>query len=164
MTDDQPHWYALRVFFNKVSPVENTLKDEFFNHFIPHGIIPSLIFVQTSEVKVKWLQEKFFGHISIYTTLDKRHPAIIPDKEMDTFMFVCTAGQQGLLYLGDDKPEYHIGEKVRVIEGPFKGIEGHIKRIKKDRRIIVSINGIAAIATTFIPPQFLERCTDAPSE
>jgi transcription antitermination factor NusG len=52
--------------------------------------------------------------------------------------------------------QYHEGDLVRVTEGPFKGAVGHIKRIKKDRRLIVSISGIAAVATSYIHPQFLE--------
>ena len=71
-------------------------------------------------------------------------------------MFVCSAGKQGLTYLGDDRPEYHQGDLVRVTDGPFKGAEGHIKRIKKDRRLVVTIPGIVAVATTYIHPHFLE--------
>ena len=72
------------------------------------------------------------------------------------FIFVCTAGQQGLSYLGEDKPEYHKGDRVRVTDGVFKGAEGYVKRIKKDRRLVVSIRGVVAVATSYIPPQFLE--------
>jgi transcription antitermination factor NusG len=75
---------------------------------------------------------------------------------MEIFRFVVTAGRQGLTLLGDDKPEYHMGDRVVVTDGPFKGAEGHIKRIKKDRRLVVSISGVAAVATTYIHPQFLE--------
>ena len=76
------------------------------------------------------------------------------------FVFVCTAGQQGLSYLGDDKPEYHQGDRVRVTDGVFKGAEGYIKRIKKDRRLVVSVRGVAAVATAYIPPQFLETIVE----
>jgi len=53
--------------------------------------------------------------------------------------------------------EYHVGEKVRVINGHFKGLEGYIKRIKKDRRLIVTIEGVVAVATEYIPRDFLEK-------
>ena len=38
------------------------------------------------------------------------------------------------------------GRKVRITEGDFAGVEGVIKRIKKDRCVVVSIRGIAAVA------------------
>jgi transcription antitermination factor NusG len=44
-----------------------------------------------------------------------------------------------------------------VTDGPFKGAEGHIKRIKRDRRLIVSIDGVVAVATTYIHPKFLKK-------
>lgn len=43
---------------------------------------------------------------------------------------------------------------MRVTEGPFKGAEGYIKRIKGNRRLIVSIEGVVAVATTYIPGVF----------
>ena len=49
---------------------------------------------------------------------------------------------------------------MRVLEGPLKGAEGYIKRIRKDRRLLVAIEGFIAVATTFIPPQFLEKVPD----
>ena len=49
------------------------------------------------------------------------------------------------------------GVRVRVTEGPFKGAEGYIKRIKGNRRLIVSIEGVVAVATTYIPGCFLEK-------
>ena len=45
---------------------------------------------------------------------------------------------------------------MRVTDGVFKGAEGYVKRIKKDRRLVVSIRGVVAVATSYIPPQFLE--------
>jgi transcription antitermination factor NusG len=40
---------------------------------------------------------------------------------------------------------------VRVTEGPLKGAEGYIRRIRKDRRLLVSIEGVVAVATSYIP-------------
>ena len=46
---------------------------------------------------------------------------------------------------------------MRVTGGPFKGAEGHIKRIKRDRRLVVTIRGVVAVATTYIHPSLLRR-------
>ena len=58
-------------------------------------------------------------------------------------------------YFGGDSIVYGIGDRVRVTGGVFKGAEGYIKRIKGRRRLIVSITGICAVATSFIPNCFL---------
>ena len=46
---------------------------------------------------------------------------------------------------------------MRVTDGPFRGAEGSIQRIHGDRRLLVSIRGICAVATTYIPKAFLEE-------
>ena len=94
---------------------------------------------------------------SIYRNASRTQPAIIRDKEMEVFRFVVTAGHQGLTLLGDDRPEYHLGDRVVVTQGPFKGAEGHIKRIKKDRRLVVTIPGVVAVATAYIHPDLLKK-------
>ena len=60
----------------------------------------------------------------------------------------------------NDRPEYHEGDRVRVTDGPFKGAEGHIRRIRRDRRLVVTIPGIVAVATTYIHPALLKRVTE----
>ena len=76
---------------------------------------------------------------------------------MELFRIAVEAQDSGLEFLGEDKPEYHQGERVRVIDGPYKGAEGYIRRIKKDRRLLVCISGVAVVATSYIPASFLEK-------
>ena len=40
---------------------------------------------------------------------------------------------------------------------PFKGAEGELIRVKGDRRVVVRINGIMAVATTFIHPKDIDK-------
>ena len=154
------HWYAAKVKYNRTLPIREQLAMDRVNHFVPE-IIGSLVFLQTTDEYLSRFEQDNFSRLWLYRDPLTRKPAPIPDREMEVFIFVCSAGKQGLTYLGDDKPEYHQGDRVRVTDGPFKGAEGHIKRIKKDRRLVVSISGVAAVATTYIHPQFLETITDA---
>lgn len=149
-------WFALKVFFNRTTPIKNYLDEKKIQYFIPSDVIASLIFCKSTYDQILELSQDFFGKVWVYGDSLEHKPLSIPDEEMEIFIFVATAGKKGLVYLGDDKPEYHVGDRVRVTEGPFKGAEGHIKRIKKDRRLIVAIRGVAAVATTFIHPSFLE--------
>ena len=152
------HWYAAKVRYNRMQPIRELLAADGVNYFIPE-IIGSLVFIQVTEEYLRQFEDSNFSRLWFYRDLLTGKPAAIPNKEMEVFIFVCSSGQQGLTYLGDDKPEYHQGDRVRVIDGPFKGAEGYIKRIKKDRRLVVSINGIAAVATTYIHPSLLETIT-----
>ena len=62
-------------------------------------------------------------------------------------------------HLPEAPAELRRGDRVRVTEGVFKGAEGYIRRVKGNRRLIVSIEGVVAVATTYIPGCFLEKIT-----
>ena len=67
------------------------------------------------------------------------------------------SGAGGLEFFADDDfTRFRKGSKVRVKEGQLKGAEGYIKRIRKDRRLLVAIEGVIAVATSYIPPENLE--------
>ena len=154
-SDETRRWYAAKVYYNKVNPIRERLLEDATDFFIPE-VVASLVFIHVTGDYLKKFEQDNFNKLWIYRDLLTHRPTAIPDKEMEVFMFVCSAGKQGLTYLGDDRPEYHQGDLVRVTDGPFKGAEGHIKRIKKDRRLVVTIPGIVAVATTYIHPHFLE--------
>jgi hypothetical protein len=120
-----------------------------------------LFFLHCGEEKLSQFAAKHRNDAVPYTRLDSRQPAVIPDREMEIFRFVVSSGYQGLLFLGDDRPEYHLGDRVVVTDGPFKGAEGHIKRIKKDRRLVITIPGVVAVATAYIHPDFLKKADTA---
>lgn len=97
----------------------------------------------------------------VYSRREERRqiPVAIPDREMDIFMLVTSGGKLGVEYLGDDSPGYHLGDRVRVTDGPFTGSEGHIARIRGNHRLVVSIKGLCAVATSYIPMAFLKKLT-----
>ena len=154
------HWYAFRVFYNRLQPLIADCKELGCEFFAPTEVIHSLLFLHCEEQIMAGFAEEHHKEAMVYRRMDSREAAVIPDREMEIFRFVVTSGRQGLLLLGDDKPEYHLGDRVVVTGGPFKGAEGHIKRIKKDRRLVVTIPGVVAVATAYIHPDLLRRVTE----
>ena len=124
-------------------------------------VVSSLLFVRAPKERLKEIETCIKDKGFIYKTADRETFAVIPDKQMAMFQLVCSSGAEGLdFFADDDLTRYKAGDKVRVLEGPLKGAEGYIKRIRKDRRLLVSIEGFIAVATSFIPPQFLEKVPD----
>lgn len=173
-TDIQVYWYAIKVFFNKVLEIERLLNDEGIESYIPciqpgtacggessarKPVVPSLVFFHSTPSVAKELQHTLYGKAMVYSRKDSITwtPAAIPEKEMNVFKLVVSAGDDGLEYFDDDKRTFRKGEHVRVTGGRFKGAEGYIRRIKGNHRLIVSLPGICAIATSYIPQCFLEK-------
>lgn len=151
------HWYALKVYYNRTAPLIAELAEAGVEYFTPTDVIASLLFLHCTEDVANAFASRHWQHVWLYRNHDSRQPSAIPDREMEVFRFVVTAGRQGLELLGDDRPEYHEGDRVIVTGGPFRGAEGHIHRIKRDRRLVVAIRGVVAVATTYIHPSLLRR-------
>lgn len=169
------HWHAFKVFYNKVFEIEYILRESGTETYIPcetvvverngtkkkvrRPVISSLLFFRSTEREALAWQQKLPERVMLYTHLVewKKLPVSIPDREMNVFMLVSSSGEKGLEYWGDFNSDYRTGEHVLVTEGPFKGAEGYIHRIKGNRRLIVAIEGICAVATAYIPRCFLRK-------
>ena len=125
--------------------------------------VTSLIFVKTDPEGILRVDELFREGGSqgrpkgfIYRSTDKTF-CEIPASQMAAFRLVVESGDSGLeFFSANDFTRFRKGSKVRVKDGPFKGAEGYIKRIRRNRRLLVCIEGVIAVATSYIPPQNLE--------
>lgn len=174
-THTHEHWFALKVFYNKVFEIEDILKKDKIETYIPceetlmerngikkklrRPVINSLMFFRSTVCRALEVQRQFTNKVILYTRQKglKRLPLAIPDREMNIFMLVTSSGEQGMEYFGEDNSKFHQGERVRVIDGKFKGAEGVICRIRKNRRLVVTVQGVCAVATSYIPQAFLQR-------
>ena len=169
------HWYALKVFSRKVLDLKADLTRAGIEYYYPvqndgKPYVQSLIFVRCSEHQLaKWHTDSATSRsFTVYKHLEKRRrlysseicerlvPAPIDENEMAVFMLVTSAAPDKYEILGPDDPKYHTGQKVRVTAGPFEGLEGRVRRIKKDRRLVITISGVIAVATVHIDPRLLE--------
>ena len=170
---DNEHWYALKVFYNKVFAVEEELTADGVQCYVPteativerngqrrhvrRPVINSLMFFRSSESRAIGVESRLSDRVILYRHQRRGAPYAIPDHEMDIFILVTSTGETGLDYFGDADPSFVEGQRVRVTDGPFRGAEGCIKRIHGDRRLLVTIRGICAVATTYIPKAFLKE-------
>ena len=169
------HWYALKVFYNRVFDLEKRLTQDGVQSYIPllyeetivgdkkirkcKPAISSLIFIRQSEPYLLELQERLKAGCPFMAYFDRetKKPAVIADREMEMFIQITSAELPDLEYFSDEAIDYRSGDRVRVTGGPFMGAEGYIKRIKGNRRLVVAMEGVIAVATTYIPGCFLEK-------
>ena len=122
-------------------------------------VVNSLVFFRTEPKNVSSVSEMIRGRGFVYMNAERQKPAIIPERQMEMFRMVSSSGADGLEFFSEKSiVSYAKGDRVRVtMDGPLKGAEGYIKRIKKDRRLLVAIEGFIAVATAHIPPEYLEK-------
>jgi transcription antitermination factor NusG len=168
MTDSS--WYAARIFYNRVEKVRETLPETVVQTYVPthlvqqidgsrttwkrEPIVSGLLFFRCDAETLKQIQHEQFGSLMVYRNAEGR-PAPIPDKVMDAFIFVTSAEDKGLQLISIPPSELP-GTRVRVTGGAFAGAEGFIRRIDHRKRFFVVIEGVVAVATSYIPAQWLE--------
>ena len=106
--------------------------------------VSGLVFLQGT---VKSLQEFLKRHFPQYHLVNDRslgRPASIKDSVMQPFMNVMKTHPEQVKFLRDDFEKFakdHV--KLRVLTGLFKGYEGYIVRIDRDRQLVFNFGGYA---------------------
>ena len=174
MDSKEVRWYALKVFYSKtlalkaeldelgietyvaMHPVERIVRGKRVTEDKP--LISSLLFLRcTAEWLVEYKRQHNSGFL-FYQDFATKAPAPVDDREMRSFI-ILTAADRGtrVQYLGDSIPDFKRGEHVRVIGGLYEGAEGYIKKVRSDRMLVVEIKGVAVVAVSYIPPEYLEK-------
>lgn len=163
-------WYVLRVSYSRELKIQDRLKELGVKSFVPmmwkkvkgeKKLVPAV----SNLCFAYWTREALDGFIrsygetspvSYYWDRTVNRPMTVPKKAMDDFMLVASSMDEDLIYITEISGKLKEGQTVKVKDGPFKGVEGKIVRIRKSRRILVELPGMLAVASTYIAPQFLE--------
>jgi hypothetical protein len=162
----QPCWHVLRATYARELKFQSALQEKGIRTFIPmmwkeKTLVPAvtgLIFVlATREILDAYIRS--FGEsrpINYYWDRTTNAPLTVPDKAMEDFITVASSLDEDLIYLTEISDKLREGQKVTIIDGPFKGVCGKIVRIKKNRRVMVELTGMLAVTTNYISPQLLK--------
>lgn len=177
-TNTETQWYVLRVTYQRELSAKKKLDEMGVESFVPMkttnvtlktgksaikkvSALHNYIFVHSNskiiddikQTKLPWLR-----YAMIHTSNGKRTKMTVPQKQMYDFMTIANSEEQGIAYLSPDEATYTRGDKVRILRGPFAGVEGsYIKMDKRrGRSVVVKIDGVAAIATATIPTGDIE--------
>lgn len=173
-------WYAIRVTYHRELKVKEDLDARGITSFVPmqyrreerNGVmvkrlVPSvhnLIFIHTTPSEMVEYKKTTNMPIRYIMNRETHKPIIVPSNEMENFIKVAGTYDEKLIYINPDPGDFTKGERVRIIGGPFAGAEGLFVRIKGDRRVLVNILGLVAVATTYVHPSMIEKITDDDSK
>jgi len=166
-------WYPLRVTYNRELKVKADLDARGIANFVPmryvrqerNGVmikrlVPSihnLIFVHIEPSRMKDYKMRTELPIRYIMNRETRKPLTVPARQMESFIKVAGTYDEKIIYLNPNPGDFRQGERVRIIGGMFAGTEGVFVRVKGDRRVVVNIEGVVAVATTFVHPSMIEK-------
>ena len=167
---DEQNWFAFRVYGGHAALLLREIGEMGLESFVPmrvvernvfgrkvvckRPLIASLVFVRGSRADVERLHKNPLNGASVYRLPGESGAAVIADSEMALFRRVTEIGADNIEVVDISLAQ---GDRVRVTGGQFEGCEGYIARIKGAKRLIVAIEGVTAVATTYVPKEFLER-------
>ncbi|SHJ76190.1 UpxY family transcription antiterminator [Bacteroides stercorirosoris] len=166
-------WYAMRATYRREPDAMRLLEKENLGCFVPmqykislkkgrkvRALVPvvhNLLFVHARPSDVKRVKSRV-SYLQYITDTRSGQKIIIPDSEMQRFIAVAGTYNDHLLYFQPDELNLSKGTKVRVIGGDFAGQEGVFLKVKgaRDRRVVVEIQGVIAVAMATIHPDLIE--------
>ncbi len=124
--------------------------------------IRNLIFIHASKQVITRLKHEYtrieplrYMTRTLRSENGRKEILVVPDAQMENFMKVATVQDESVLYLQPSNYLNKVGKKVRIIDGPFTGVEGKILRINKNKKVVVELEGIVSVAVAFVPSQFM---------
>ena len=173
-------WYVFRASYGREDKASDYLVDDGTYTYIAKKIveryirgkrkrylqtlIPNLLFAYTTEAKAEEYVNNtpdlsyltyYYNHFELDDE-KKNPPLTVSCNEMGKFVKATCNKNKHLLFVEPEQCHYKSGELVKVIDGPFKGVEGRVARIAGQQRVVVSLSKIGLISTAYIPTAFLE--------
>ena len=131
-------------------------------------MLPNFLFVHTTltmhktilnSITNKTLITFYYDHFS--TTEDgKNPPLVVPNSAMDNFIKLTSIDDENIILIDHVNGKFKKGDQVRIVEGPFKGIEGRVTKITGQKRVIVELPGLCSVATAYVPKAFIKNNED----
>lgn len=159
-------WYVMRVTYQRELVARRLLEDMGIECFVPTekvkrrktgegylwrevAKVHNYIFVRTSIAELQEIKTTKIQYLRFMMAKGedgRPTPQYVPADQMANFMEISRS--EGARYLEPDV-KFSVGDKVRILVGPLKGVEGIYTRTtaRHERRVVVQIEGVAAIAT-----------------
>ena len=177
MCGDPKIWYPMRVTYSREIKVKAELDRLEIENFVPmtyklvcadngnphRELVPAinnLIFVRSTQGRISELKTSnevleplryMMDH-----TAEKAHEIMtVPDRQMENFMRVASMTDDSVMFLDENTIVGKEGKRVKIMGGMFEGVEGVIRRVKRCKRVVVALDGIASVAIAYVPAGLL---------
>ena len=168
------YWYAIRVTYSRELAFKEYLDKAHIENFIPmryeyimkkgrrmRKLVPAihnLVFVHSTRECIDELKNESGMQIPIRYIMNREthQPVVIPDAQMRNFILVAGTYGEAILYIEPEELKLVKGTKVRITGGVFEGAIGEFVRFRHDRRVVITIEGVMAVATTFVHSSLIE--------
>ena len=174
---DELLWFPMRVTYHREMQVKACLDSLHVENFLPmkrdlilaeggwkETLVPAiqnLLFVRSDQVTLTELKHSVrelepLRYMTWRPLESESHTILhVPDRQMENFMKPASVQDDSVKFLENGSYLDCAGRSVVITAGPFEGVEGVIKRIHKNKYVVVQIKHVAALAINSVPSAFL---------
>ena len=175
-----PHWYALRTTYGREKKAYDYLVSNNVKAFYPtiktvknvegqrtaveESRLPNIFFAYGKEDEIKsFVYDNvnlpylrfYYRHIHEGARISKE-PLIVPDYQIEGLKIICASQAEDIILELSEIKQFKVGQKVRVVDGIFKGVVGKVARYRGQQRVAIVIDGLLTIASAYVPSAFIE--------
>ena len=180
MCGDPKTWFPMRVTYQREMKVKAELDRLGIENFVPmrykvverqndgdtelrRVLVPAinnLIFVRSTQERMSELKRRNEVLEPLRYMMDRtaslEHAIMtVADREMENFMQVASRTDDSVMFLDNETVVGKEGKRVEIMGGPFEGVTGVIRRVKRCKRVVVEIEGVASVAIAWVPAGML---------
>jgi len=186
MCGDPKTWFPMRVTYSREVKVKAELDRLGLECFVPmmykvvdadtdhphRDLVPAinnLIFVRSTQERISQLKTSNevlepLRYMMDHTAQKPHVIMTVPDGKMQNFMRVASKTDDSVMWLDDETVVGKEGKRVEIMGGAFEGVTGVIRRVKRCKRVVVELEGIASVAIAHVPSVYLSLLSSRPSE
>ena len=176
---DPKIWYPMRVTYSRELKVKTELDRLEIENFVPmtyklvcendgnlhRELVPAinnLIFVRSTQERISELKLSSevlepLRYMMDRTVGQKPEIMTVPDRQMQNFMRVAMKSDDSVMFLDENTIVGKEGKRVKIMGGVFEGVEGVIRRVKRCKRVVVELEGVASVAIAHVPVGLLKE-------
>lgn len=179
MCGDPKKWFPMRVTYGREMRVKGELDRLEIENFVPmtykvmdvnseklhRELVPAinnLVFVRSTQERISGLKRSNAAleplrYMMDHTAGEAHVVMTVPDRQMENFMRVATKTDESVMFLDEKSIVGKEGKRVKIMGGAFEGVEGVIRRLKRCKRVVVEIEGVASVAIAHVPVGLLKE-------
>ncbi|MBD5200866.1 MAG: hypothetical protein HDS85_02295 [Bacteroidales bacterium] len=170
-SSNEKQWYALRSHraFALETPLSGRCDEVFFPKETSHptegpgrlrAIIPHVMFFHATESEALSLETESqrepasLPTFRIYRNIKGDRIQPIPESQIRLLkLLTANDTERCEIY---SKTDFKRGTRVRVTGGIYAGYTGYVQRVKKNKHVLIEIEGVCMVLLPFIHPDLLE--------
>ena len=180
MCGDPKTWFPMRVTYQREMKVKAELDRLGIENFVPMRYkvvesqndgdtelrrvlaISNLIFVRSTQERLSELKRrnevlKPLRYMMDHTAVGEHTIMTVADRKMENFMRVASRTDDSVIFLDNETVVGKEGKCVEIMGGVFEGVKGVIRRVKRCKRVVVEIEGVASVAIAYVRAELLKE-------